>query len=70
MVVKTGREEETNKTAKAERIQRTDKCKYLGMAISADGQSTEHIKELDSRCDIINNRCRYSISKRLVSQTD
>ena len=32
MIVKTGREEEEeiNETAKAERMQRTDKCKYLG----------------------------------------
>ena len=55
MIVKTGREEEEiNETVKAGRIQRTDKCKYLGMTISTDGQLTEHIKELNSRCDIIN----------------
>ena len=56
MIVKTGREEEqeTNQTVKAGRIQRIDKCKYLGMTISADGQLTQHIKELNSRCDIIN----------------
>ena len=55
MIVKTGRkEEEINETVKAGRIQRTDKCKYLGMTISTDGQLTEHIKELNSRCDIIN----------------
>ena len=35
-------------------IQRTDKCKYLGITISTDGQLTEHIKELNTRCDIIN----------------
>ena len=56
MIVKTGREEEDeiNETAKAGRIQRTDKCKYLGITISTDGQLTEHIKELNTRCDIIN----------------
>ena len=55
MIVKTGREEEKrNQTVKAGRIQRTDKCKYLGMTISTDGQLTEHIKEPNSRCDIIN----------------
>ena len=57
MIVKTGREEaeEINETVKAGRIQRTDKCKYLGMTISTDGQLTEHIKELNTRCDIINS---------------
>ena len=55
MIVKTGREEEEiNETMKAGRIQRTDKCKYLGITISTDGQLTEHIKELNTRCDIIN----------------
>ena len=54
MIVKTGREEEINETVKAGRIQRTDKCKYLGMTILRDGQLTQHIKELNSRCDIIN----------------
>ena len=54
MIVKTGREEDINETVKAGRIQRIDKCKYLGMTISTDGQLTEHIKELNSRCDIIN----------------
>ena len=56
MIVKTGREEEEeiNETVKAGRIQRTDKCKYLGITISTDGQLTEHIKELNTRCDIIN----------------
>ena len=41
MIVKTGREEEINETVKAGRIQRTDKCKYLGMTILTDGQLTE-----------------------------
>ena len=53
MIVKTEREEEINETVKAGRIQRTDKCKYLGISISTDGQSTEHIKELNTRCEII-----------------
>ena len=44
MIVKTGREEEINETVKAGRIQRTDKCKYLEMIISTDGQLTEHTK--------------------------
>ena len=60
MIVKTGREEEINETVKAGRIQRTDKCKYLEMTISTDGQLTEHIKELNSRCDIIRNKCNRS----------
>ena len=55
MIVKTGRDdEEVNETVKAGRIQRTDKCKYLGITISTDGQLTEHIKELNTRCGIIN----------------
>ena len=56
MIVKTGREEEEeiNETVKAGRIRRTDKCKYLGIIISTDGQLTEHIKELNVRCDITN----------------
>ena len=61
MIVKTGREEEEeiNETVKAGRILRTDKCTYLGMTMSTDGQLTEHIKELNSGCDIIN----WEISK-------
>ena len=55
MIVKTGREdEEVNERVKAGRIQRTDKCKYLGITISTDGQLTEHIEELKTRCGIIN----------------
>ena len=58
MIVKTGREEEEekeiNETVKAGRIQRTHKFKYLGITISTDGQLMEHIKELNTRCDIIN----------------
>ena len=54
MIVKTRREEEINETVKAGRIQRTDKCKYLGITISTDGQLTEHIKELNTRCNIMN----------------
>ena len=55
MIIKTGREEEEiNETVKAGRIQRTDKCKYLGITISTDGKVTEHIKELNNRCGIIN----------------
>ena len=54
MIVKAGPEEEINETVKAGRIQRTDKCEYLGMTISTDGQLTEHIKELNTRCDIMN----------------
>ena len=39
MIVKTGgeEEEEINETVKAGRIQRADKCKYLGVTISTDG---------------------------------
>ena len=37
-------EEEINETVKAGRIQRTDKCKYLGMTISTDGHLTKHTK--------------------------
>ena len=49
---------------KAGRIQRTDKCKYIGITISKDGQLTEHIKELNSRCDIIiRNMCNRSKNK-------
>ena len=56
MIVKTGREqeEEINETVKAGRIQRTDKQKSLGITILTEGQLTEHIKELNTRCDIIN----------------
>ena len=38
MIVKTGieKEEEINETVKAGRIQRRNKCKYLGMTISMD----------------------------------
>ena len=33
MILKTGREEEVNEIVKAERIQRTGTCKYLGITI-------------------------------------
>ena len=56
MTVKTRREEEINKAAKAGRIQITDKCKYLRMTISTDRQLTEDIKEPSTRCDIIKKR--------------
>ena len=65
MIIKTGREEEEiNETVKVGRIQRTDKCKYLRMAISTEGQLTEHIKELNIRCDII-NREKYAIEAKV-----
>ena len=51
------KQEEKNKLSekvKAGRTQITDNCKYPGMTISTDGQLTEHIKELNARCDIIN----------------
>ena len=35
-------------------MQRTDNFKYLGITISTNGQLTKHIKELNTRCDIIN----------------
>ena len=71
MIVETGREEEeTNETIKARRIQRTDKCKYLGMTISTDGQLTEHIKELNSRCDIINREISAIGAKTQVGKEE
>ena len=72
MIVKIGREEEEeiNETVKAERIQRTDKCKYLGMTISTDGQLTEHIKELNSRCDIINREISAIGAKTQVGKEE
>ena len=55
MIFKTGRkEEETSETVKPGRIQRTDKCKYLRMTISTDGQLTKHVKKINTTCDIIN----------------
>ena len=54
MIVKAGKEEDMNETVTAGRIQRIDKCKYLRITISTDGQLTEHIKELNTRCEIIN----------------
>ena len=71
MIVKTGREEEEiNETVKAVRIQRTDKCKYLGMTISTDGQLTEHIKELKSRCNIINQEISAIGAKTQVGKEE
>ena len=69
MIVKTGREEEEiNKTVKVGRIQRINKCKYLGMIISTDGQLTEHIKELkiqlNPTCGIINKEI-YAIRAKI-----
>ena len=55
MVVKTEREEEEiNETLKTGGIQRTHKCKYQRIITSRDGYLIEHIKELNTRCDIIN----------------
>ena len=71
MIVKTGgEEEEMNETVKAGRIQRTDKCKYLEMAISMDRQLTEHIKELNTRCDIINREICAIGAKAQVGKED
>ena len=72
MIVKTGREdeEEINETVKAGRIQRTDKCKYLGVTISTDGQLTEHIKELNSRCDTINQEISAIGAKTQVGKEE
>ena len=72
MIVKTGREEEEeiNETVKAGRIQRTDKCKYLGVTISTDGQLTEHIKELNSRCDTINREISAIEAKTQVGKEE
>ena len=71
MIVKTGREEEEiNETAKAERKQRTDNCKYLGMTISTDWQLTEHIKELNSRCVIINREISAIGAKTQVGKEE
>ena len=72
MIVKTGRkkEEEINETFKAGRIQKTDKCKYLGITISTDGQLTEHIKDFTSRCDIINREIRAIGAKTEVGKEE
>ena len=72
MIVKTGREkeEEINETVKAGRMQRTDKCKYLGMTISTEGQLTEHTKELTSRCDIINQEISAIGAKTQVGKEE
>ena len=72
MIVKTGgeEEEEMNETVKAGRIKRTDKCKYLEMAISMDRQLTEHIKELNARCDIINREICAIGAKAQVGKED
>ena len=72
VIVKTEREDEqeANETVKAGRIQRIDKWKYLGMTISADGQLTEHIKELNSRCDIINREISGIGAKTQVEKED
>ena len=55
-IIKTERkeEEEINETVKVGKIQRTDWCKYLGTTMSADRQLTEHIKQLNTRRDIVN----------------
>ena len=72
MIVKTGteKEKEINETVKAGRILRTDKCKYLGMTISTDGQLTEHIKELTSRCDTINQEISAIGAKTQVGKEE
>ena len=71
MIIITGREEEEiNETVKARRIQRTDKCKYLGMTIATDGQLTDHIKELNSRCDIINREMSAIGAKTQVGKEE
>ena len=70
MIVKTGREEEIDETLKTERMQRTDKCKYPGMTISTEGQLIEYIKELDSRCDIINREICAIVVKTQVGKDE
>ena len=64
MVVKTEREEEEiNETLKTGVIQRTYKCKYQRIITSRDGYLIEHIKELNTRCDIINREI-YAIGTK------
>ena len=53
MVVKRREEEQINEAAKAGRIRRSDKCKYLGIMISPERHLTKHIKELTTICNII-----------------
>ena len=43
---------------------------YLGMTISTDGQLTEHIKELTSRCDIINREISAIGAKTQVGKEE
>ena len=73
MIVRTGQEEEINKIVKAGRIERTDKWKYLGMTISTGRQLTEHIKQLNTRCDIISREicaigAKTQVGKEVVSK--
>ena len=70
MTVKTRRAEDINKAAKAGRIHITDKCKYLRITISTDGQLTEDIKELSIRCDIIKKRNMCKGAKTQVGKEE
>ena len=70
MAVKTGREEEeTNETVKAGRIN-IYKRKYLGMTISTGGQLIEHIKEVNSRFDSINQEISAIGAKTQVGKEE
>ena len=51
-------------------MRRTDKCKYPGMTISTEGQLIEYIKELDSRCDIINREICAIVVKTQVGKDE
>ena len=59
-----------NETVKAGRIQRADKCKYLGVTILTDGQLAEHIKELNSRSDTINREISTIGAKTQVGKEE
>ena len=52
----------------AGRMQRTDRCKYLGITILTDWQTTEHIKELNTRCNIINRKISTIGAKTQVTK--
>ena len=71
MTVKIGSEEEViNKIVKTGRIQITDMYKHLGIATSMDGHLTEHIKEINSTCDIINREISAIGAKTQVEKQE
>ena len=72
MVVKTGKEnkKDISEQVKAGNIQRTKKCKYLGITINEEGNLKGHIKELKQKCEAISRQIEIIGSRNEVGKEE